>query len=50
LLGLLILVVVLLWSWRCCPKHAEKLMKYQNKRGGRNVLQDIQVSLNLNQS
>ena len=25
-------------------EHAEKLMKYQNKRGGRIVLQNIQVS------
>ena len=25
-------------------EHAEKLMKYQNKRGGRIVLQPIQVS------
>ena len=25
-------------------EHAEKLMKYQNKRGGRIVLQQIQVS------
>ena len=24
-------------------EHAEKLMKYQNKRGGRIVLQDIKV-------
>lgn len=24
-------------------EHAEKLMKYQNKRGGRVVLQDIKV-------
>lgn len=26
-------------------EHAEKLMKYQNKRGGRIVLQPIQVQL-----
>jgi ferritin len=25
-------------------EHAEKLMKYQNKRGGRIVLQDIKVN------